>query len=305
MTQAWQDPLQAEDVGRKPRLAPPLLRGLVLLTGGMLPTPLELVCGRPPLSMPVASHPTLLDHWLAHAHELPHTLRTRDFALHVVGDVRGAEQASSTGPVQLHQDPGEARGPGGALADFVRTFEDEDRLLVVTGHWLLHASLTRLCLRLQQAGGDAALLMQGGREFAGLMLITCRSLRHVPAVGYCDLKEQWLPRLTSSCRVMGVAIREKLMNPMRTAGQYLSALALAKPGGSIVEDEARVAPTALLQDAVALRGSVIEEQAVVARSLVCQGAVVCGGDEVVDAVVTPQGVVPIAAPWRWLEGGMP
>lgn len=305
MTQAWQDPWQANDAGRTPGLAPPLLRGLVLLTGGMLPTPLELACGRSPLAMPVASHPTLLDHWLAHAQELPHTLRTSDFALHVVGDVRGAEQAASAGPVRLHADPGEARGPGGALADFVRRFEDEDRLLVVAGHWLLHANLTRLCLRLQQAGGDAALLMQGGREFAGLMLLTCRSLRHVPAVGFCDLKEQWLPRLTHSRRVMGLSIRERLMTPMRTPGQYLSALALARPGGAIVEHEAVVAPTAVLQDAVALRGSVIEEQAVVARSLVCQDAVVCGGDEIVDAVVTPRGVVPIAAPWRWLEGGMP
>lgn len=133
-------------------------------------------------------------------------------------------------------------------------------------------------------------------------MITERSLidRHVPQRGFCDLKEQWLRRVTESgVRVhvadapgrgsMRVASRETAIAAMRFAHGAAAAGSFADHGFDGIREVAtgaNVGVGSCLADSIVMPGGPVGRGALVVRSLVMPGGVVGEGDVVIDRVVT-------------------
>jgi hypothetical protein len=136
-----------------------------------------------------------------------------------------------------------------------------------------------------------------------MMLVTCRSLRLIPPVGFVDMKEQALPIIADRFDVRVLQCRRPTGLPLRSLSDYVAALRafhapLSRPMAAdplaeewksmfaIVEPGAAVAPSARLYDSVVLAGGSIEGGAVVVRSLVTGSGVVRKDRKAVDQYVT-------------------
>jgi hypothetical protein len=247
----------------------------------------------------------VLDLWHAQAAALTNGDDVNALPVRVVIDQTSAAPLARPSPREgvvlcVERDPRPFRGSGGLLRDLTADYADDDRILVVNGAQVLFESLAALHAALRATGAEASLVAHDDGVPSGVMLLRCGCLREVPAEGFCDLKEQALPRIAKTRRVAVVHRRHATGSPIRTTRQYLAALRqLAKGarGGaaesgqalfSLVEPGAQVGVSAHLHESVALRGSRVEDGALLVRSIACAGAVVRRGETVIDQVVAPQ-----------------
>ena len=64
---------------------------------------------------------------------------------------------------------------------------------------------------------------------SGLMLVSCRALRLIPARGFVDMKEQALPLIAAKYDVRVMHRRRPTGLPVRSLTDYIQALAISSP----------------------------------------------------------------------------
>jgi hypothetical protein len=219
-----------------------------------------------------------------------------------------SRDAVDLAPVRLERDPFDYRGTGGVLRDLAARYADDDLLLVANAAQVLTEPLAQIAVDLAATNGDVGLISHLDGTPSGLMLVRCAALRHLPASGFVDMKEQALPLIAERFDVTVVHRRKPSGLPVRTLDSYIEALrqyhqrlarglAWHAPASafdedweaafSVVEEGARVEPSARLHDSVVLRGGRVEAKASVVHSVVCDGGVLGHGRIVVDQFVTP------------------
>ena len=278
------------------------LRGLVLLGGGVRPTPLAMSLSRNVLDLPVGRGKTVLARWLEEAAIVAQMLGMDHLPVRLLLDQEAPEpRSAATGEAppsarngvegksvsdyyRLERDTAEYRGTGGLLANIAEEYDDDDTILVGNAAQVLLDPLSALFTSLRKTRGVVSLIGHRDGEPSGLMLITCRALRLIPSVGFVDMKEQALPIIASSYDVRVVQCRRPTGLSIRTLSDYIAALrALHQPVRAtatdpwaedwkstfaIVEPGAAVSPSARIHDSVVLAGASVEAGAVVVRSVI-------------------------------------
>ena len=286
-----------------------LLRGAILLGGGVGLSELRRGVDRPILDLPVEPGLSILDLWRREAEAMA---LGGGFAVRVLVDLE--TPVSSTDPaaaatgarITLERDRSEYRGTGGALRDACEAYRDDDVVLIAPAHQVLLEPLPDLAAELTACPADIAILASDDGVPSALMMARVAALRPIREVGFVDFKEQALPDLSRRFDVRVVRRQRAAALPVRTLDGYIDAVrahqrrrAGLEPwegpfaedwvsAFGLVEPGAVVAPDARIHDSVVLRGGRVEPRAVLVRSLVCAGAEVAAGDIVADRLVTPR-----------------
>lgn len=273
------------------QIPPPVLsrlRGIILLAGSVRESAFTRVIGRPMLDLPVDTGRTLLDHWCSLAAEVA-TNAAEGFQLRVLTDrasplpVSGKDAGGIN--VAIEYDRQEFRGTGGVLHDISAEYAPDDVLLVANANQIVLDGFQRLVAALAGRMGDGVLLAGAGGAALGVHMFRASVLRSIRGVGFVDLKEQALPKLTASHDIRVVAPPDPRVLPVRAADGYLSALRVLHARDSagmranpfaeewfktfgIVEEGATVHPSAVVHDSVVLRGAIVGPGAVLVRCLV-------------------------------------
>jgi N-acetylglucosaminyldiphosphoundecaprenol N-acetyl-beta-D-mannosaminyltransferase len=292
--------------GRANRAAAPAagqLRGLVLLGGSVRPSPLAAVIDQSVLDLPIGQGGTVLTRWLDQADDLARRLRLDRLPVRLLVDSNApAPRSGSRDRFSLERDADEYRGTGGLLASIAIEYDDDDLILVANAAQLLLDPLAALFKALRRTGGAVGLMSDRDGTPGGVMLLTCRTLRLIPPIGFVDMKEQALPLIAKRFDVRVLQSRRPTGLSLRSLSDYVAALrALHAPAirsivdplaeewksmFAIVEPGAAVAPSARLYDSVVLSGGAVEAGAVVVRSLVTSSGVVRKDRKAVDQYVT-------------------
>ena len=249
---------------------------LLLFAGAVRPTPLLRAAGRNVLDLPMSADRTIGQQWLAAREELS-TLLGAPPPLSVLIDRKSAPPRSMPeDQASIQPDDVAFLGTGGVLRAAAEGLTG--MMLVATGGSLLTRPLPELLGRLMDLNADVALLAEHDGTPTGLMLVSAEVMRRLPGAGYMDFKEQCLPKIADryQVRVAFAADHGRVCLPIRDREQYLEALAHHHAGRpfAIVEEGARVSPSARLLDAVVLAGAQVGPNCVVARSVLGPGAVV-------------------------------
>jgi N-acetylglucosaminyldiphosphoundecaprenol N-acetyl-beta-D-mannosaminyltransferase len=169
------------------------LRGLVLLGGGVRPTPLAMSLNRNVLDLPVGKGKTVLTRWLDEAAIVAQMLGMDHLPVRLLLDQDAPQplsaisaQASASAKSQqdgngvsalyrLERDTAEYRGTGGLLANIAVDYDDDDTILIGNAAQILLDPLSALLTWLKKARGVVSLIGHLDGEPSGLMLITCRA----------------------------------------------------------------------------------------------------------------------------------
>jgi N-acetylglucosaminyldiphosphoundecaprenol N-acetyl-beta-D-mannosaminyltransferase len=290
------------------------LKGLILLGGMVRQTAFGGSLGRSPFDLPVGNGKTILTRWLGEAAAVAKTFGLDSLPVRLLVDLNAQEPRSAIGVAgsehyRMERDTSEYRGTGGLLANISVDYDDDDMILVGNATQVLLDPLSALTLSLMKTRGVVSLIGHRDGEPSGLMLITCRTLRLIPRIGFVDMKEQALPIIASKHDVRVVQCRRPTGLAIRTLSDYIAALRAVnqptraaatdpwaedwKSTFAIVEPGATVASSARIHDSVVLAGANIEANAVVVRSVVA--GTVRKDRVAVDQYVEP---VPNGAPVR-------
>ncbi len=284
------------------------LSAVVLLCGGLTPSPLAAATGCSVLDLLVADEETLFDRWMA-------ALQRLDGA---AAEMRVIVAAGGAGPAPLLDGAGarpraelihptrDFRGAAGVVRDVAAALPDEALLLVAEAARWADFDLGDVLDRHLASGYDVSVLVNPDRSPAGVYLLRRELLGLVQIEGYMDLKEQWLARVTSAGHRVGVLSGGRGgAKPIRTREQLLDAARAAAGGNGssaslrfsraaahagrgtfrCVSPRSIVAEDAVIIDSIVMPGARVEAGGVVARSIVCAGACVHAGESLVDAVL--------------------
>ncbi len=285
------------------------LRAMILLGGSVRQTQLHAAVKRSVLDLPLEQDNTILNHWLWQASELARYAGLEVLPTRVLVNTQSLEPVSGAaryaGMYTVERDASEYRGTGGVLRDLAQNYDDNDLILVATASQVLLDPLSAIAAALDHKRGDVNLISHKDGTPSGVMLARVETLRMIPSIGFCDMKEQALSLIASEYDVKVVHCRKPSGLPVRSladyigalhahhrrrAGKVLSADPLAEdwqPSFAIIESGASVAPKVHLHDSVILRGAMVEAGASLVRSVVCPGAVVRNKQSVIDQFVSP------------------
>lgn len=283
------------------------LRALVLLGGSVRANSLVAATGRSVLDLPLDQNGSVLNFWLHQAAEVAKSVRLDKLPVRVMVDQNSPEPASADprylGTFRVERDLSEYRGTGGVLHDLARDYQDDDLLLIANAAQVLLDPLGLILAALHRKRADVSVISHEDGTPSGLMLVTRKVLRLLPAEGFVDMKEQGLPLIASKYDVRAVRRRRPSGLPIRQLDGYIQSLhyyhrrrsgmpvavdPLAEdwsPSFSLIEPGASVAASARVHDSVVLAGARVEEGAVLVRSLVCPGAIVRRDRTAVDEIV--------------------
>jgi hypothetical protein len=295
---------------------------LILLAGGLRPSPLQQMLGIPPLCLPLGPHDTLLDRWLSAAESLSgcgcvaiavSTSEDADSIRAALAKSRFAE--SDAMQIRVVMEPETWRGPAGLLHDLVQSgrcdleVRPDTAVLAGEASCLPPENLENIIDRLGVGTPGVSVIGRTG-EPAGLYAFTGAALGLIPPVGFYDIKEQMLPELYAR----GTPVQElriaRESHRIRDRETYLRAVRHALPTDSEITgcspearivDSARVAgscligpgaligPHAIVHESIVLGDAVIGRGAVVSHSVVGPSCRVKPGETVKRAVVGPSG----------------
>lgn len=294
----------------------PAPTAVLVLAGGLRPSPLSAACGRSVLDLPLTSEHTVLSHWMKRFSELGSRGGSpRRPEVRIIHNQATHAPVLPSRPALLEAitecESREYRGPAGVAKDACERYAPDATIVIVEGARCVTCSLEGL---LREHAATSAAVTVGcnpDRSPAGVYAIRRSALDLVPRGGFMDLKEQWLSKVIASGADVRVhTFHDGISLPLRTLEQYLSAVGEVNRWADssvqvdnlssgacdrvrrehvVVASSASVSPDAVLIDSVVMPGAVIGAGAVVARSLVCEGAVVRAGAEVVGAVVAGKG----------------
>jgi N-acetylglucosaminyldiphosphoundecaprenol N-acetyl-beta-D-mannosaminyltransferase len=283
------------------------LRALVLLGGSVRPTALSTLTGRSTLDLPLDDDGSVLNHWLAQGLEVAKAVGLERLPVRVMVNHHSYDPASADpkyyGTFRVERDLSEYRGTGGVLRDLANDYDDDDLILVANGRQVLLDPLPGLATWLARVGGDVSVVAHEDGTPSGLMLVQCKALRLINDAGFCDMKEQALPRIAKQFDVRVAERRRPTGLPIRSLEDYILALRCyhrrraGKPASvdplaedwsssfALVEPGAGVDPSARLHDSVVLRGARVEPGAVLVRSVIAADGVVRHDKTAVDQII--------------------
>jgi hypothetical protein len=275
---------------------------VLILAGGLEPTPLQRLMGFPPAGLPLGRERTLLSAWLE---VIDRSLGPRRTSTHLLCGTAADEQwflaelrrstMSVTG-VAVRRDERPHRGVCGTLADAVEACGSSGWLLVVELNTLPPRSLSPIF----EAVATKPAMVVGASDDerpAGAFLLRAELLEEVPRRGYHDLKEQFLPLLVARGHRVAAARLSSTSVRLTDRRNYLRGIRIwqsenCEDGGSsnvaghaLICSGVELASSAFILDSVVLPGAVIGPRCVVARSVVGPLIHVPEGSVLVDAVM--------------------
>ncbi len=268
----------------------------VVLSGGLRPSPLMQETGCATLDLSITPTQTVADIWRSRLEEV---LEIDQIWIVPSGS---CPKPQATSKMQLAEEPDGYRGPGGVVRDMSLKL-GTGTILVVEAARYLDASFAPLMRRHTESGAMATVGMNSDGSPAGIYAISREAVALVPARGFMDLKEQWLPLIREQGRVEVVQIEGRGAMPLQTRQDFLNAagwLACGRKatelvdsiwwsadstGWSIAARDATVEEGAFVEYSVLQPGAVVRSGAIVARSIVCAGAVVETNARVVDRTI--------------------
>jgi glycosyltransferase involved in cell wall biosynthesis len=293
----------------------PNLTSCIVLAGGLRMPPLADEAQRHVLDLWLTPDETVLDRWLARTRAIetatgrPLPVRVVHSPGHFTADGGGHEN------VRIEHEPRPLRGPAGVLHDVCRTAPPDAHVLVVEAARFAEVSLVDALREHAERRADVTVVVNADETFAGAYVIRCGALREVPDIGFVDLREQWLGRMTQAgAEIIVHRLPGAGLLPLRTRRQFLHAACIAgdtKPaladdleprcavlpegasvGATVVCPGAMIGPGATVIDSILMPGAVVHANALVVRSLVGANASVDAGVELIETVVP--GPVPVA-----------
>jgi hypothetical protein len=284
------------------------LRAMVLLGGAVRASELSSGTRRSLLDLPLDSEGSILTHWLGHAQEVAQWAALSRLPVRVMVNQNAPDPISADtghyGEFRVERDLSDFRGTGGVLHDLAAGYDDEDLILVANAAQILLDPLPAIAAELHARKADVAVVSHEDGTPSGLMLVSCRALRMIPARGFVDMKEQALPLIAARYDVRVMHRRRPTGLPVRSLNDYIQALRfhhsrkngrptasdpLAEdwsPTFSLAERGSHVDASARLHDSVVLSGARVEPGAVVVRSVVCPGSTIGRDHTAVDRLVT-------------------
>ncbi|MCL4211574.1 MAG: hypothetical protein HRU76_14775 [Phycisphaeraceae bacterium] len=282
---------------------------VIMLTGAMRPSPLQSAIGRPVASLPLGDGCALFDAWLKALKSVGHPIdlivaTNLDQEIPALREL--AREAAARAPwvrsIEVVRDPRDWRGSAGVVRDLLNPrLEDDDTIMVVEAGCLPPASLKQ-ALETRTGSTWVVVGATSGLAPAGVFACGMEALREAPDVGYCDLKEQLIPRLIRrGVDVRAAIVAEELIR-LRDLDSYLRAVSAwsrqgrvddrredrpwRELGACVVEDGAEIDIGVILKDTVVLRGARVGAAAVLNGCLVTGAAVVEPGERAADRILT-------------------
>lgn len=263
----------------------------VVLAGGLRPSPLLAVLDRSPIDLWIRPDESVLDTWIDRIRDAT-AGRQRPLPVRIaVNNAVPAAWPRETEGVTVERDPGVYRGPAGVVRDLSRHLPADRHILVVESARYLDGSLTSIIADHLAADASVTVGRNPDGSPAGVYVIRRDALDVVPPAGYCDLKEQMLPRVQAAG---GLVLIHRLEGrgamPLRTRDQLISAAHIARqrtvrPGLGAIDH-----PGAPIR--VVCRGAMVGPDACIFDSIVMPGAYVGPRSTVVRSIVGPETVVP-------------
>lgn len=269
---------------------------VLLLAGGLKSPPLEDETRSSVLALHAAPDTTLLDCWLGAMEGVSsHPVR-----LLVRSDAAHPPQAKA-GRVEIVRDIGLYRGPAGAIRDVAQSLEPGVELLLICEAFRVPSVRIGALLDAHTSGGhDITLTRNTDGSSGGIYLIRRAMVDElVPAVGFLDLKEQFLGKAISG----GHDVRVVDLDPpgvpsARTLDEFIDGVCphcdpLGRvpqsdeilPEFSVVSAGVVLGPGARVWRSIIMDGATVSDGCTIVRSLLLPGATVKPGETVVDAVV--------------------
>jgi glycosyltransferase involved in cell wall biosynthesis len=216
----------------------------------------------------------------------------------------GRPSARGAGHVVIEQEPKALRGPAGVIRDLCHEYRPDQHVVVAEAARYVSSSLLPMLVDHVRHRADVTVAANPDGTPAGMYVIRCGALGLIPAVGFMDLKEQWLRRAVDAAlnvRVHDVDGPGTL--PLRSRRQFLraaavaNAVAAAQRGGAdllpaeeitglrVICTGSLIGPGAVVEGSIVMPGAAIGSNAVVVRSLVAPNGRVEPGSDIVDAIV--------------------
>ena len=286
----------------------------IILAGGLRKSPLHDELGMHELCLPLDDGRTLLAAWLE---TLGASGGCKDAAI-VVSDAEDAQEIQrhldesadfrhDLPHVQVIVERGRWRGTAGVLRDVADGMVGSEILVAVEAACLPPSSLTPLLASIA-TGSEGVVGVGSHFDPAGVYGFRRSAMKHVPSVGYFDLKEQLLPEMyTRNASVHAVCVTETVIR-LRDREGYLQAISwlvgsedngesrhcssvttiapsVRLVGTCLIDSNAKLEDGVIVRDSVVLDGAVVGIGAVVNRSVIGSGAVIAAGHIVTNAVV--------------------
>lgn len=285
----------------------------LLLAGALKSSPLTAASGMSVLDLWLTRERTVLGLWVDALRELGGAW-----------EIRVAHNKQTPSPRELGDhdgidvreviDAGSYRGPAGVARDATQDLsEDADVLVCEAGRWI-SCGLGPLIARHRAQRSRITVGVNSDGAPAGVYVVQRGALALAPAVGFMDMKEQWIDRVRGSgggvCgEILGSAgamslrsrldfIRAAMRVSGWTGGDHLDGIRTIQGGKTndrarfrVIGTGASVGPGAHVEDSIVMSGASVGAGALVARSVVCPGARVEAGAEVVDGIVGARGIV--------------
>jgi len=291
---------------------------ILVLAGGLAPSPLVSAAGASVLDLPVTTRSTLLRHLIQAFQSCDEpALKSAPIRILCGGVVPPpAVPDDLSAHVTIEFDRLDCRGPAGLLHDAAASGDPNHHIVVVDASRFVAGALPPLLSRHEDLNADVSVVTNADRSPSGIWVIRLGALQSVAAHGFVDLKEQWLERLhAAGARVLPLALSGPGCLPVRTLDDLLSCARIAavqphlrpfspRPVTGLITDPASrfrvicpgalVGPGAVVIDSIVMSGAVIGPDAVIARSLVCPGTLVQEGRELADCVVQGERVLTTA-----------
>lgn len=300
----------------------PAPAAVLVLAGGLRPSPLSAECGRSVLDLPLTRSHTVLTYWLARFAELCSGANPAPAVRIIHNQHTPAPTLPSDAPlaeITTERETKEYRGPAGVAKDACERYPADATILIVEGARCITASLASLLHEHAASGAAVTVGCNLDRSPAGVYAVRRSALDLIPGGGFMDLKEQWLSRVIAAGLPVHVhALSSGLALPMRTLEQFIAAVGhvngwaessvhLDESTGqcdrvrtehTVLSPNAVVGEGAVLIDSVVMPGATIGRGAIVARSLVCDGAVIPAGAQIVGSVVVGRGTARVTVQKR-------
>ena len=302
--------IESKPIAGRPRAGSPVL---VLLAGGVAPSPLSRILGCSLLDLELAPGRTLLEWWCGHG--LGGSAGpTPDVCTGPVRTVRGsgspAVRATPSDAARISHlvDRTGPRGSAGALRDACEDDAPDTTIVAAEASSIVFAPIEPLLAAHATSGADVSLVATTTGRLAGLAFLQRSALDRVKARGYVDLKEQLLPIVRHDgghVRVLTIDDRDVVRIHDRRGllaasgrvladGAHADGLFETAARSEVIDRAAlpamrsvaaQIDPDATISGSVVLAGSKVGRGAVVARSVVAPGAVVEPGQVVLDRIV--------------------
>lgn len=261
---------------------------VLLLAGGLRMSELHETLRIPALCLPLRSDWVLLDAWLHVVRTIPNARRIRIVVNHecdATAITRVLEQRSATLldlDIKTIVDPDPWRGPAGLVRDVAQRL-GADTVIAAEASCMPPTDLSELFNRLMP---DSSGLSISGHacEPAGVFVLTWEAIKHIPNIGYYDIKEQLLPTLYNRGNPLGAVETGQEVHRLRHREGYLRAIAATRRNGvagapvahsSRIDPDAKIVGTCLIENNVIIEpGAVVHDSVILAHSIIERNAVV-------------------------------